>query len=75
MHKNVTGTWRWDKVILGAVEGVMGCVYNVGNCFEILELGNMIKSWMVSSVVNILIHFTDGLSNSHNRVLLTGSSL
>ena len=39
--------------------------------FEISELGNMLKSLVVSSVVNIVIHFTDGLRNSRNRDLLT----
>ena len=39
--------------------------------FEISEFGNMLKSLVVSSVVNIVIHFTDGLRNSRNRDLLT----
>ena len=52
------------------LQGAMGCAY-VGNSFEISELGNMLKSLVVSSVVNIVIHFTDGLRNSRNRDLLT----
>ena len=55
------------------LQGAMGCAY-VGNSFEISELGNRLKS-LVSSVVNIVTHFTDGLSYSRNRYLLTGSSL
>ena len=39
--------------------------------FEISELGNMLKSLVVSSVVNIVIHFTDELRNNHNRDLVT----
>ena len=51
------------------LQGAMGCAY-VGNSFEISELGNRLKSLMVSSVVDIVIHFTDGLSYSRNRYLL-----
>ena len=52
------------------LQGAMGCAY-VGNSFEISELENRLKSLMVSSVVDIVIHFTDGLRNSRNRDLLT----
>ena len=36
----------------------------VGNCFEISEFGDRLKSLMVSSVVNIVIHFTGGLRSN-----------
>ena len=49
----------------------MGCVYNVGYCFEILEYGNRINVHSIyAPVVNIVISFTYGLSSSRNRDLL-----
>ena len=60
-------TWMQRPIIAGC-DGVCICGET---SFEISELGNMLKSLVVSSVVNIVIHFTDGLRNSRNRDLLT----